>query len=368
MMTEANRPAWPASDAGLADIQRALACTASGDPEASHATHLPANQPPWQSTGLSLRRGQAYTLFAGGRVRWSPRHPHLHGGPGFHLWARVAPDGRIVNLVRDTSSFVADVDGELELGMYLGAWRDDRGTLDTPRAAFERLAGGLDVLALTWRGTALEGLTELARRCVAAPIARELARLRANASPPAGWDYLIEAGISDIFRACDDHGHACIRLDAEDDQGILRRPVDFPLGPDTRIAWRWKVDAHPSRVAEDSHLSHDYVSVAAEFDNGRDLTWMWSSALPREHWFACPIRAWSARETHLVVRSGLDDLGQWCAEERGVYGDVARAMGAPPARIVALWLICVATFQHGVARATFTDLELRDGERRLRVV
>ena len=60
---------------------------------------------------------------------------HLHGGAGFHLWARVSPGGRIVNMIRDSTSFTADVDGELQLGIYLGMWGDAFGRLDTPAAS-----------------------------------------------------------------------------------------------------------------------------------------------------------------------------------------------------------------------------------------
>ena len=101
-----------ALEAGLAPAAAALGAR-------TRALHLPANRRPWLGTGLRLRRGQSYTLIGSGRIGWSARHPHLHGGPGFHLWARVAPGGRIVNVTRDSGSFVADVDGELEHALPL---------------------------------------------------------------------------------------------------------------------------------------------------------------------------------------------------------------------------------------------------------
>ncbi|MBK8957263.1 MAG: DUF3047 domain-containing protein [Proteobacteria bacterium] len=329
---------------------------------------LPAQQPPWTPTGIALRAGQHYTLLAAGRVDWSERVPHLHGGAGFHLWARVSPGGRIVNLTRDSTSFIADCDGELEVGIYLGMWQDAYGRLDTPASAYARLRGGLEVLVLTWRDDSVSGLEALHGACPAPALAAELARLRRPVRVPADWHYLIETGTSDIYRDCSDGEHARICLEASNDQGILRKAVDWPLTPATRLAWRWRLDAHPSRVAEDSTSTHDYVSIAAEFDNGRDLTWLWSSCLPIDHWFACPIKAWSARETHYVVRTGLADAGRWCEQAREVYADVARTMGPPPSRIVAIWLICVASFQHGTARASFETIELSDGGRHLAVL
>ena len=132
------------------DIERA----ASPALAACHRLTLPAQQPPWTRTGIHLDSGQSYTLLAAGRVLWSARHPHLYGGPGFHLWARISPGGRIVNLTRDSGSFSADCSGELELGIYLGMWLDAYGGLATPASAYQRLSGELEVLVLVWRGVA----------------------------------------------------------------------------------------------------------------------------------------------------------------------------------------------------------------------
>lgn len=336
---------------------------------ASVCRALPATQRPWQPSGLRLAAGQAYTLLASGVVHWSARHPHLHGGPGFHLYARVHPGGRMVNLTRSSGSFIADVDGHLEFAIYLGRWRDAFGALDTPAAAYARLRGEIEVLALAWQGAATDGVARLAARHAHPLIAAEHARLLAPAELPAGWDYLIETGTSDIYRACHAHGATPrICLDAADDQGILRKAVSWPLVAGTRLVWRWRLDLHPSSVPEDTPYTHDYVAVAAEFDDGRDLTWSWSAGLPRDHHFPCPIRAWQARETHWVVRNAQDPLGAWLHEERAVHSDVATAMGAPPQRIVAVWLIAVATFQHQRARAAFEGIELVDGARRLQVL
>jgi hypothetical protein len=127
-------------------------------------------------------------------------------------------------------------------------------------------------------------------------------------------------------------------------------------------------DAHPSTRAEDRAQTHDYIAIAAEFDNGRDLTWIWSSQLAAGTHFHCPVGAWAARETHWVVRSGADRFAQWCEDERSVFDDVRAAMGAPPGRIVKVWLIAVSSFQHGTARADFADIVLRNGSQSIRVL
>ncbi|MGE0486471.1 MAG: DUF3047 domain-containing protein [Gammaproteobacteria bacterium] len=318
---------------------------------------LVGNQRPWTATGLRVARGQAYSLLADGRVHWSERHPHLHGGPGFHLFARVSPGGRLVNVTRTSGSFVADVDGELELGIYLGMWRDAFGTLDTPDDAYARLKGDIDVIALVWPGPAADGLAALATTIDNPVLAAEATRAAAPIAPPAGWSYLVETGSSDIWRDCAE-GAPRICLHAHDDQGIIRKPLDVALVPGTRLTWRWRLDEHPAREREDTNLAHDYVSIALEFDDGRDLTWLWSSCLPVETWFACPVRAWSARETHWVARSGTTRAGAWVAETRDVHADVRDALGEVPGRIVACWLIAVASFHHRTARAAFEAIVL----------
>ena len=265
---------------------------------------LAGNAPPWQRSGSRVSAGQAYSVFANGRIQWSPHDPALHAGPRFHLWARVAPGGRIVNLRHDTDTFTADCDGEVELGIYMGLWRDAYGTLATSPELYRRLQGHLDALLITWHGEPAAALADLVNAAPQTQFLREeAARLAAAADPPAGWHYLLETGHSAIFAsATGPDGVPSIRLDGRDDQGILCRSVDCALTPATRLAWRWRVDEHPSRMPEDTVRTHDYVSIATEFDNGRDLTWIWSAALAPELHFHCPIKAWSARETHLVSR------------------------------------------------------------------
>lgn len=340
---------------------------------AARLLHLNANEPPWHGTGIRVAAGQAYSLFADGRVHWSARDPTLYGGPRYHLWARVSPGGLIVNPTGESGTFVADVAGEIELGIYMGVWKNAFGELATAASLYRRLTGGLDVLAIAWRGDPVAALaavcageTDAARRTF---FDAELARLRAPQVPPAGWDYLLDTGRADVFAdAVGPAGERTIAVHSHDDQGIVCKPVDCALTPATRLAWRWRVTEPPSALAENSAQTHDYVSIAAEFDNGRDLTWIWSSRLAPGTHFHCPVGAWSARETHWVVRSGNADLGRWCAEERNVHADVSAAMGPAPACIVRVWLIAVSSFQHGTARAEFADIVLDDGDRALRVL
>ena len=271
-------------------------------PEASawvagcRALHLPGHQPPWQDTGLRLNQGQAYSIFASGRVHWSRRQPGLHGGPRFHLWTRTSPLGEIRNLRAEADTFTADAGGALEVGLYMGMWKNPRGELATGPEWYRHLGGGIDVVVVAWRDDPLEALTAIAPAEPEHPLALALRRLQQPVATPDGWRYLTEAGHAECYHQRLEGSSACIDIRGEDDQGILVRDVDFPLTDKTTFSWRWRVDQHPSRLPEDTPATHDYVSVACEFEDGRDLTWIWSSALPVGRHFACPVKAWSARE------------------------------------------------------------------------
>ena len=164
-----------------------------------------------------------------------------------------------------------------------------------------------------------------------------------------------------------------IAADATDGGGIVRRPVGgdhgVPLTPTLQLRWRWRIDELPSRLPEDTALTHDYLSVALEFDDGKDLTWQWSCALPVGFAYRCPMDYWRKVETHLVARSGTADLGRWVDEERPVLADHRVAIGGPaPARIVRAWLIAVTLHQGGRVRGEFGRIELVDGDQVTRVL
>ena len=291
----------------------------------------------------------------------------LWSRPRYALWARRGRRGPGRPGTRDTQSFRCDRDGALELATYNGEWKSPDGVLATPVEAYAGLTGEIEALVLHWRGEARDGLEALQRLAPGEPlIEAELARMKNPAVRPAGWNYLWFLGQSETYRTLrPPDGRPCIGCVTDDDVAILRRPVSLPFRPDTEATWRWRITALPSNKPEDALLSHDYLSVAVEFDNGLDLSWFWSSGLPVETHFACPIPQWNPRETHLVVRSGVEGLGQWQNERRNVFADYSQAIGAPPARIVAVWLIAVSLFQHGRGEAEFADITLTSGGERV---
>jgi len=351
---------WVRLSAALAPALRAAIAEA-------RMVRMPGDVPPWTDSGVQLAKGDEVSVLAEGRIVASEA-ANLVFRPRYALWSRVGGRGPIWTGTRDTQTFRAERDGALELAILAGEWKTPDGTLGTPVEAYAAQRGAIDALVIRWRGEAKGGLEALQR---AAPdeslFAEELARCAAPAVRPAGWSYLWFLGQSETFRMRRGGGRPSIECRSEDDVAILRRPLDFALEADTELRWRWKIEELPSRAPEDTLLCHDYLSLALEFENGRDLSWLWSAALAPETHFACPIPQWTPRETHLVVRSGPAGLGEWQDERRSVQADYRRAIGEPPRRVVAAWLIATSVFQHGTGRAEFAEIALHGGGRVLEV-
>jgi hypothetical protein len=212
-------------------------------------------------------------------------------------------------------------------------------------------------MALVWRGSALAGLTSLlGHGDVDGIIAAELARLQSPRKLPAGWhNFFMLGGGPVIFN---DIGNGAIAVEPLKNAGILQRPIGIDLTPGTKLSWRWIVEELPSRLPEDQLTSHDYLSIAAEFDDGQDLTYFWSSSLPVGKAFRCPIPRWTPLESHMAVRSGFADLGKWVSDERDVYADYKEHIGGPAKSVVNVWLLGVSLFQRRSGSCRFADMQI----------
>jgi hypothetical protein len=330
---------------------------------------VPVDRPPWTDTGLELAAGEQVTIFGAGRA-FLARALDLWIGPQFQLWARVGEAGPIFNGARDHHSFVTEHAGRLYLGSHFpGQWGDPSGRVSTDLGAYAAIEGRLAAAVLVWGdGGAEVGLDAVTRAGDAFGLAAaERARLVAPVEPPEGWRYFWMLGRSEIFRAEPRDGRQTIACHVRRNVGILQREVSLAFEPGTRLRWVWRVDALPSAAAEDTVLTHDYMSVAVELSDGRDITYTWSRRLPEGHSYWCPLPTWTDREHHVVVRSGDEGLGRWHREERDLHADHQARMGPPPARIVRVWLIAVGLFQRLEGRCWYADVELVQGERAVRL-
>lgn len=326
----------------------------------SRFVRIPANRPPWTATGIEFAPGEQVTIFSAGRV-WLAANSAAWQGSHFALWFRIGGRAPIFRASRGSRTFVAQAAGELEMAnIFPTMWADESGAVAATDELFQRAAGGFDVLLIRWRNDAKAGLDQLARgsSSMARVAAAELASVRQPRQTPAGWKHLWMVGESEVFSEIQP---GVIRCDVADEAAIIQKPVAAPFSPGTHLGWWWKIDSLPATSDESALSNHDYLSVAVEFDNGRDLTYFWSAVLAPETSFHCPVSMWRGRETHLAIRGGASDLGRWINEKRDLWDDYAKAIGGPPpARIVAVWLIAVSNFRHGHGRCEYRDLELTD--------
>lgn len=320
---------------------------AAGDAiQTAKCLRLDGAKPPWTATGLRVEAAQEVSVFATGRL-WRSRARDLWLAPQFGLWCRLGENGTVFNSTHDTNTFTAGTAAELYLAtQFPGQFADPTGRVQPPLGVYDKAEGGFSVLVIAWRTRALESLKEMAK--LGDPfglLGMEIARLERPPSKPAGWSFLWFLGISDIFGEQECRGARCIHCRTHGNVGILQKDVVLPLTPDTVLHWDWMVSALPSRLREDTSASHDYLSIAVEFENGRDITYHWSWELPVEFGYWCPLPTWKDREFHVVIRSGEAGLGTWLSEKRNVFEDYQRYIGSPPERIIRVWLIAGSRWQ-----------------------
>jgi Protein of unknown function (DUF3047) len=329
---------------------------------------VPVNRPPWTPTTIHVDVGDQITWLAWGHVDLiKPLGARV--GPSIGFLCRVR-GGKPQESGRDTGTFTADRSGPVEIACRFPGWVMEDGSITVDRVPYRlpyrAMTGELVAVLVRWApgtdpGTAM---ATVASRDESGLCHAEIERLTNPPRRPPGWHPHPSTGQEEIWAPAD-HG---VSLDCRDSGGILRYPADVGLTPTLRLRWSWRIDELPSQLPEDTKITHDYLSIALEFDDGQDLTWHWSSALPEGFAYRCPFDYWRKLETHVVVRTGPTNLGSWIDEERGVLADHQAAIGGPaPARVVNAWLIGVSFVQGGRARAEFRNIALVDDDTVLRI-
>jgi hypothetical protein len=317
---------------------------------------LSGRELPWKDLGINMVRGQEVTFLLGGRV-WLSREQDLWIEPGVAFHVRTRGTRSMFNPMTNTGTLMVSTDGPLEIARSVVEFQDDAGELAVPADEYVRADAQIYGVALVWRGRALDGLTRLlSHGDVCGVLAAELWRLQSPRKLPEGWhNFFMLGGGPVIFN---DIGPGAISCAPLKNAGILQRPVNIELQPQTLLSWRWIVEELPSRLPEDQLTSHDYLSIAAEFDDGQDLTYFWSASLPPGKAFRCPIPRWTPLESHMVVRSGLQDLGKWVSDERDLHADYNTHIGGRASSVVNVWLLGVSLFQRRGGSCRFADMTI----------
>jgi hypothetical protein len=297
----------------------------------------------------------------------SRRGPHLDAA--LQLRLRTGAAGPALTATGATFTATAPHDGPIEIcSLFPGELRGDDESIVYDRTMPRRLLrGGFDVLVAVWPKKT-DVRTRLARAVRHDPsgLARcELDRLNAPITSPCGWEPHRHVPLAGLHQRREHQVDVLSHGRAE----IICRKVRVPLTDTLRLRWRWHLRQLPTRHAEDTLLTHDYMAVAVEFDDGRDLSYHWSAALPKETSYRCPLPHWRQREWHLVVGSGTTELGAWRHEDRAIAPDLAKTIeGATPREIVGIWLVVTCVSAGGEARGSYADIAFVDGATTLNVL
>jgi len=322
---------------------------------------MPGNRPPWVASGTNLQAGDEVSCFMAGRV-FASRPLDIWLSLALQVWFKVG-DGEIFRGAQNSHSFTAKENGALQFGNYFpNDWENLQGERQQDDKVYENSSGMSRILIIRWHESAIQSLREmLSHGDFDGHLKSEIARLEVGDTTPKGWSYLWNIGKSAIFHhqrseTADD----CIHCQTQGDTGILQKNVDMVLDENTEISWQWCVDQLPSTLREDTVPSHDYLSIAVEFDNGRDITYYWSSTLPVGTGYDCPLPNWQGKEYHVVIRSGKEGLGEWKDERRNLFDDYKEYMGEPPARVVRVWLIANSAFQRNKGDCKYANIVLHN--------
>ena len=344
-------------DAFLRDIEDLLGRAGSAELASYRLVELGSEDMPWKPVDLELAAGQEVTFLLGGRI-WLSREHDLWFEPGTSFNVRSRGKRPIWNPMNNTGTMTTAHDGSIEIARGFAEWASEDGDLWTPEEAYKQLEVRIYGVALAWKGKAVDGLKSLrAHGDVGGILDAEIGRLESPKRLPEGWQHIYMADSGALIFS--DLGDGQIGCQPHKNAGILERSVDIPLEPGTTLSWRWMVEELPSLVAEDQLVTHDYLSIGAQYDDGQDLTYIWSRAMPVGNTFRCPFPRWTPIETHMVVRSGIDQLGQWLAEERDLHADYQTHIGGPATKVVRVWLLGVSVFQRRVGTCRFAEIAIR---------
>jgi len=316
---------------------------------------LTSTQERWIPTGLQVRAGATITIFGFGELvldslRLEPRNL---------VWVRVGENGDLMKLNSSQFTVKSEQSGQLyltipPLGLY---WDTPDGRFPDDLSGWPSYPIDMDFIAVQWPGDPGQILQRLMQADDDA-FGQALQTLNNPKTLPDGFSYLWFLGQSDVFDRFDDGERSGIHGYADNNWGIVKKELDLPLTAEAEIGFDWLYSALPPDGPESEEEYHDYLSVAVEFENGQDITWFWSRFLEVEQGFRCPLYWWDERETHIVLQSGNEGLGEWYSHKRNILADyVAHVDGDVPERIVGVWFIATS-LSDTAADAKFANVTL----------
>lgn len=322
------------------------------------------NDLPWSQTLGKVKAGQHVTFLLSGRW-WILKEHNYWVDPGVAFYARIS-GGTMYNPANNTGTMLADRDGTLEIARTVGQFKNAKGELFPSEEQYKATEGLIEGIAFIWEGEPLDGLIPLsAAGDVDGLVLAEINRINYQQLLPAGWSYMYMFGDSGIYKEGREGELEC---NSHKNVGILQYNIEAPLTADLKLDWKWIVDKLPSPVAEDQILTHDYLSIAVEFDDGKDITYMWSSEMAEGTAFQCPLPRWAEFETHIVQRSGTKLMGKKVQESRNIFNDYKDHIGGSASNITRIWLIANTVFMRGAGRCSYSDIVISQNGQKTTII
>ena len=357
---DAAEQAAPSTTELTGGIKAIIANANSAELIAYRTLEINGSDLPWTDLGLIAEQGQQVTFLLSGRM-WLSREYDLWFEPGLVFHARTRGTKPIYNPMNNSGTMIAAHGGIIEVARSAGEWADESGSLWTPEEAYRKADVKIVGVALLWRDDAARGLkTLLAQGDVGGLLQAELSRLDSDRQLPDGWSNLFLFGGGPVVFSKGEAGEILCRT--QKNVSIIERPIQLPLTPGTRLSWRWLIEELPSILPEDQAAAHDYLSIGVKFEDGQDLTYIWSQTLPQGKVFRCPLPRWTGIETHMIVRSGKTDLGTWLSEERDIAADYSAHIQGPAKAISHVWLLGVSPFQRRTGSCRYADIHITTPE------
>ena len=332
------------------------------DSLANVSVQLKSSHEGWINTGLEAAKGDKILVSAEGSLDIGLEAPM----EGRHLiWVRFGDDGEVFQLTFNDEIIIANDNGLLQVAF-----------LNPPNVVLGNRKGKLNSSYEMIPETDLDFKISAAKlsefRLDQTAFAQSLAKAERNAelvkALPAGFDHLWYLGASNIFASKQTSRGPGVFVKTNDDGGIIKKELDIPLTKTTEIDFSWLYRKLPATAPETTLPTHDYMSIAIEFDNGQDITWYWSHSLAPETFYRCPLAGWDKVETHIVVQSGQDGLGEWHQHRRNIYTDYSISVGGEmPKKIVGVWFIGNSIFGRREADAEFANISLQDGNTQINI-
>jgi len=175
-----------------------------------------------------------------------------------------------------------------------------------------------------------------------------------------GWELMGSAGVFSY----DTTGNAkTVVVATTQNTAALRKDAEQLLTPDLEFSWQWQIAELPSTAAEDIKEKHHYFAVSVIFDNGKNLSYIWSANLAKEYSFQCPLDDWKDKETHVVVESGPARLNQTLSYKRNLMADYARFIGGKmPAKVSKVWIVALGQSGEKEIKARVMKLAIESGK------